>query len=66
MRNNSVLKLLTSPRLRKKEYEEAIKLKSKAHAYEWSFNTKEKRKIFIKGYEAGVGYLGDGLYYTNN
>ena len=26
MRNNSVLKLLTSPRLRKKEYEEAIKL----------------------------------------
>mgnify|MGYP003153832378 CR=1 FL=1 len=51
-------------------YEEALNLKNKlcngSGKHEFVFDSKEEREIFIKGYEAGVGYLGDGLYYTNN
>ena len=30
------------------------------------FDTIEERDAFIEGYEAGIGYLGDGWYITND
>lgn len=32
---------------------------------EHSFDTKEELEAFIKGYESAIGFLGGGLFFTN-
>ena len=32
---------------------------------EFSFDTVQERDAFIKGYDAAVGYAGDGVYFIN-
>lgn len=46
--------------------EKALKLarKRNVHHVDLTFNTPEEREACVKGYLAGIGYLGGGLYFT--
>lgn len=35
-----------------------------AHYVELSFDTEQERDACIKGYQAGIGYLGSGLFFV--
>lgn len=32
----------------------------------YEFDTEQELKAFLEGYEAAIGYLGDGFFMTNN
>lgn len=38
--------------------------KAGAHYVELSFETEQERNACIKGYQAGIGYLGGGLFFV--
>ena len=44
----------------------AVKKHGLSSASEHSFDTEAERDAFIDGYEAGVGYLGDCFYVTED
>jgi len=48
-------------------YKEALKIATKENCGdEFEFNTQKERDAFIQGYLSGVGYLGEGVYFTTN
>lgn len=49
-----------------KSLAEAIEVakQSGAHYVELSFDTEQERDACIKGYQAGIGYLGGGLFFV--
>ena len=50
------------------DYKEAVKLNEDedCSGEEYIFPTKELRDAFIEGYLSGIGYLGEGVYFTTN
>jgi len=47
-------------------YEEAVELNNTTDSsgQEFTFNSEREREIFIQGYKAGIGWMGDGMYLT--
>jgi hypothetical protein len=45
---------------------EAYALKNISSAKVHKFSTEREKEVFIEGYLAGVGYLGEGVYFTND
>ncbi len=48
-------------------YNQAIKINTDncCSGSEHIFSTKEERDSFIQGYLAGIGYLGEGIFFTS-